>query len=164
MNEILDNTITEEVKLIRASRNKRFINLLIDRIAVYIIIFALSFIVTSIGMYNDSEELLEYIEDDSKFELMSYIIGWGITLLFYTLMEGLLKGKTLGKYITQTRALDEHGELLTFSKAFIRSLCRFIPFDALTFFGERPGLHDRLSKTMVVEDDETVKEHINKYF
>ena len=80
MNEILDNTITEEVKLIRASRNKRFINLLIDRIAVYIIIFALSFIVTSIGMYNESEELLEYIEDDSQFELMSYIIGWGITL------------------------------------------------------------------------------------
>ena len=160
MNEILDNTFTGEVKLVRASRTKRFLNALIDQIALYIIVTAFVFLWALTAEYNESL----YLEDESQLDLMSYVIGWGTTLLFYTLMEGLLKGKTLGKYITRTRALDEHGELLTFSKAFIRSLCRFIPFDALTFLGEKSGLHDRLSKTMVVEDDETVKEHINKYF
>lgn len=160
MNEILDNTFTGEVKLVRASRTKRFLNVFIDQLALYFIILAFSFLWVSTADYNESL----YLEDESRFDLMSYVIGWGVTLLFYTLTEGLLKGKTLGKLITQTRALDEQGELLTFSKAFVRSLCRLIPFEAFTFLGERPGLHDRLSKTMVVEDDETVKEHINKYF
>ncbi len=49
----------------------------------------------------------------------------------YTLLEGAAKGKTLGKLITGTRALKIDGSNLTWKDAFLRSLCRIVPFEAI---------------------------------
>ncbi|MBK6979176.1 MAG: RDD family protein [Cytophagaceae bacterium] len=61
--------------------------------------------------------------------------------------------KTLGKFITKTIVLKENGEKPTLSDLLIRSLCRFIPFDPLSFLYAQytpKGFHDTLSKTIVV--------------
>ena len=45
------------------------------------------------------------------------------------------------------------GLIIDFSECALRSICRFIPFNGLSFLGSNRGWHDRFSKTMVVEDD-----------
>lgn len=68
-------------------------------------------------------------------------------------MEGAFNGKTIGKYLTKTRALREDGSPLGWDKAFVRSLCRLIPFEGFSYLGSNLlGWHDTISKTMVVED------------
>ncbi|WP_462319563.1 hypothetical protein [Marinilabilia sp.] len=47
--------------------------------------------------------------------------------------------------------VTETGESPGFRTILIRSLCRFIPFDALSFLGgEESGWHDRISGTRVI--------------
>ena len=77
-----------------------------------------------------------------------------VVVLYYTVMEYFFKGKTLGKFITKTRAVTLENERLDFQTTFIRSLCRVIPFETFSFIGEESnGWHDSISKTKVIEDD-----------
>jgi uncharacterized RDD family membrane protein YckC len=55
---------------------------------------------------------------------------------------------TPGKIALNTRVCSEDGGAPTESSIFIRNLCRFIPFEALSFFGKK-GWHDSISKTSV---------------
>lgn len=72
------------------------------------------------------------------------------SLFYYTTLEYLFK-KTLGKHITKTMVVSKDGRLPTFLDILIRSFCRHIPFEALSFFGHNViGWHDSLSKTLVV--------------
>jgi len=74
--------------------------------------------------------------------------------VYYIVMETTF-GKTFGKYVTKTKVLKADGSELDFGTVVVRTIIRFIPFDALSFFfyGARPaGWHDQWSKTKVVED------------
>ena len=44
---------------------------------------------------------------------------------------------------------DENGTKPRFGQVIGRTLCRFVPFEAFSFFGER-GWHDKIPKTRVV--------------
>ena len=73
------------------------------------------------------------------------------TTMFYSILEYLLKGKTIGKFVTNTRAVTTENEVLDFKSVLIRSICRRIPFDSFSFLGDIPrGWHDKLSDTKVV--------------
>ena len=72
-----------------------------------------------------------------------------LTPVFYALFEACFSG-TPGKFITHTKVVDLDNEKANFSKILIRTLCRYIPFDGLSFFGEK-GWHDNISKTKVVD-------------
>ena len=80
------------------------------------------------------------------------ILAFVLYFLYYFLFEITLSS-TPGKLITKTKVADN----LTFSrpsimKVFIRTLCRFIPFEALTIFFYENNLtwHDKISKTTVI--------------
>ena len=60
-------------------------------------------------------------------------------------------GKTPAKYITRTQVLAVDGKKPAFAAIVVRNLCRFIPFEAFSFLGEK-GWHDQFSNTIVVED------------
>jgi uncharacterized RDD family membrane protein YckC len=71
-------------------------------------------------------------------------------LLYYIVMEGTL-GRTVGKYLTNSTVVDEDGYKPSFVKILIRSICRLIPLEALSFLvSDAVGWHDKLSKTRVV--------------
>lgn len=76
-----------------------------------------------------------------------------LSVMLYMISESLLKGKTVGKYLTKSRVLTDEGmvpDALTIIK---RSLCRLIPFDALSFLGsDAYGWHDSISKTIVIDE------------
>ncbi len=72
---------------------------------------------------------------------------------YMSVLEAILKGKSIGKLITRTRVVEQNGLPVTTQAAFIRGLVRIIPFEQLSAisFSCRPW-HDRWSGTIVVED------------
>jgi uncharacterized RDD family membrane protein YckC len=61
-----------------------------------------------------------------------------------------LFARTVGKFITQTIVVDEHGEKPHHETILIRSLCRLIPFNPFSVLFLGRGWHDSISKTYVV--------------
>lgn len=72
---------------------------------------------------------------------------------YHLLMEYFF-GKTIGKYITKTKVVDLNGNNISFRTAFIRTLCRRIPFNTLSLLmgADARAWHDALSGTKVIED------------
>lgn len=64
-----------------------------------------------------------------------------------------LFGATLGKLVTGTRVVALDGSKASFGAVIVRTLARWVPFEALSFvFAGRParGWHDTMSRTRVV--------------
>lgn len=81
--------------------------------------------------------------------------GMFISLLYplqfvYYFIGEYFFGKTLAKLFTKTYVTNEFGEKPGFVAVLIRTLCRYIPFEYLSFLWSPVGWHDRLSKTYVV--------------
>ena len=125
----------------QANMLTRFLNFLIDSIVFAII----AIIIVSI--------LVRYLPAFKVYnQLNNRIIAFVLYFLYYFLFE-IAFSSTPGKFITKTKVADN----LTFSrpsilKIFIRTLCRFIPFEALTIFFDENNLtwHDKISKTTVI--------------
>ena len=138
-----------------ASAGKRFANYLIDIIIFSII---LVFLIMFLGPVFPSIARLPDMQQASFLDqlMMKFVYG-----LYISIMETLLKGKTIGKYITETRAVDEEGYPVNNQTAFARGLIRIIPFEeisALTLAFAPLSLlspypwHDRWSKSIVIDE------------
>jgi uncharacterized RDD family membrane protein YckC len=144
-----------------ASKEKRFINLVIDTIGYY----ALSFV---IGLFLGVLELIG-ISGPLNFiatmgSLGSLVFGIMVMLTYFCMLEVPLQ-KSLGKFATKTMVVMEDGSKPTFQDILVRSLCRFIPFEAFSFLGQDGrGWHDSISNTYVVEVDrfEAKKKSLNE--
>src|SRR5688572_28117762 len=82
--------------------------------------------------------------------------GMFIRLLYplqfvYYLVSEYFFGKTLAKIVTKTYVTTEYNEKPGFTSILIRTLCRYIPFEYISFLWSRVGWHDKLSKTFVVQ-------------
>jgi len=131
-----------------ASNNKRFLNYILDHIVFMFILVILGVILGILIALFNSTAISEWIQSLGNW-------GWNIIMLiisitYYTLFESL-SGRTLGKLITGTIVVNENGKKPKFSSVFKRSLCRFIPFNAISFlFNPGLGWHDSISDTYVV--------------
>ena len=77
-------------------------------------------------------------------------------LLFVLYMfgtEALFKGKSLGKLITGTRAVNEDGSDISAKTALLRGLSRIVPFEAFSALGN-PSYpwHDKWTNTYVIDE------------
>ncbi len=136
--EMIKPAITGQVLL--ASQGQRFGNYILDILFIYILAFIVGIIFALIG---HSEVLLR---------INNYILGAILFLIYYVPQEAY-SGRTLGKLITKTKAVNEDGSEISLGQAVGRTLCRFIPFEAFSFLGGkgRPrGWHDKLSNTVVI--------------
>ncbi|WP_431293245.1 RDD family protein [Pedobacter sp. P26] len=127
----------------RASSGKRFANYIIDTIVFYIVSFGLGIV---IGILKPN--LLVGVDDLSLRLVLLLFYGIG---MFMT--EAMSNGRSIGKLITGTRAVNVDGTDMSFQKAFVRNIVRAIPFNALSALGT-PSIpwHDRWSDTMVVDE------------
>ena len=146
------NLISEEFEkenaLVPASKDKRFANYLIDMICMVIFGFLLG---AGLGIILAlvSPSSLSMFDQDNK--LLDYAFNFIIGMTYYTIMEAST-GRSIGKYITKTKVVNEKGEKPSLGTAFVRSLCRFIPFEAFSFLGsDSYGWHDKFSDTRVVK-------------
>ena len=76
------------------------------------------------------------------------LLGVSMMFVYYAFFEGIW-ARTPGKLVFGTRVEDEEGGKPSIGQVMLRTVCRFIPLEAFSFFGER-GWHDSISKTQVV--------------
>ena len=123
---------------IKADNGKRLLGHIIDMaflIFFTIIILKLTVIVERITM--------------SNFEVN--FICFAFYFLYFFGMETTNNGKTIGKKLLKMSVTNNMGERPSMFQIGLRTLCRFIPFDALSFLWDG-NWHDNISSSYVVSD------------
>lgn len=123
-----------------ASSDRRLLNLFLDFIGYEVLAFLLGAGSALLGV----SDLLAAFPD----------LVFGIVLIStYYIGQEALWGKTLGKWITGTKVVNQDGGRPSWGQIVGRTLCRFIPFEAFSFLGKQPvGWHDKLSNTRVIRE------------
>lgn len=136
----------------RASTGKRFTNYLIDAALFYLFIFSFGVLV---GLFFPSA--LEWLDNpDPLFNIFDRIFSLILYAIYISFIEAVFKGKTLGKAITKTRAVNLDGSQISTATAFGRGFCRAIPFAVFSALGNPCNpWHDSLTKTMVIDEKKT---------
>jgi uncharacterized RDD family membrane protein YckC len=133
-----------------ASTGKRFANHIVDTIVVYFLVF-ISGVLMAIGTELTTPGYIDSVdENDPGFTALSYLLGFSVFFVYYALMESVF-GVTVGKVITGTRVVDKHGRVPKTSTVMLRTLSRFVPFEAFSFLGSARGWHDSWTDTWVVD-------------
>ena len=127
----------QEVEGILASTSARIINYIIDSVASFGLVFLVLTIVQII------------LGDVMPIIFLVLIL---VSFAAYFIILELLFQKTLGKFITKTKVVKMDGQKPNQSDVIVRTVCRFIPFDQVSFLFMKNGFHDVLSKTKVVND------------
>ncbi len=128
-----------------ASKGRRFVNYLIDGIMIgfgYGIIstmFSLASVWSLDGMrtYGIASFFL------------SFSLSYAFKVAYYTILEGTTGGRSIGKYVTRTMAVNRDNQPVTMEQALLRSLCRLIPFNAVAGLLDRT-FHDSITNTRVI--------------
>lgn len=136
---ILDDEFGHDLESYQeASKWARLINYLMDTIGFYVLI------VISIIIFND---ILDIKPIDGSPLIMVYTLV--LFVGYYTVFEYFLK-RTPGKFLTSTIVIMEDNKEPKFKDIVVRSLCRMIPFDQISYLFSDSGWHDQISKTKVV--------------
>ena len=133
-----------------ATTGQRFVNYLVDLVVIYIASIAFGIFLGLLAVMTKSESINSLLYSMQTSLLVRYGTGCLLSFLTYSIIEGLSKGRTLGKLVTRTRAVREDGEPFTWQDAIMRSLCRIVPFEPFSALGGHPW-HDGWSKTAVVK-------------
>lgn len=132
-----------------ASKIRRFVNWLVDTVVMVAVMFVLVVVISILG--GESSEFVVWLDGMNWWQ--EQLLGSALSLVYYAAMEGML-GFSIGKLITDTRVVDARGQPIGFRTATLRSLCRLIPFNALSLLlsddAVRRGWHDRLTDTYVI--------------
>ncbi len=136
-----------------ASQGKRFLNLILDNVVLFVFSQVAGFMVGLVyGVWLVASQQPITPEVEQQMQIVGIVVGLMVSLVYYIVCEALLQ-RTLAKYLTGTMVVNEAGRSPTFGQIVGRSFTRFVPFEAFTFLGgERPvGLHDRWSGTRVID-------------
>ena len=145
---VFDEMALETPMFAYATTGQRFVNFLVDY-AIFYGYNILVFIVFGFCM-----GLSGHTGDEIREMLSDRLILYGSTifnfLTIYTFIEAVTKGRSLGKVITRTQAVNEDLTRIKLKQAFLRSLCRLIPFEVFSGFWGYTW-HDRFTKTYVIK-------------
>lgn len=142
--EIVSNELDKKT----ASQGKRLANYILDIAFTYIYIFVIAIFI-GIAVALIAPDSISIFEEDNT--LVAYIIAIIGVMTYYTIFE-YATGRTIAKYITKTKVVDETGAKPDLKTILIRSVSRLIPFDSFSFlFSDGSGWHDRISKTRVID-------------
>lgn len=127
-----------------ASRLQRFLNWTIDGLIITILWFVLFNLVVP---YLIQMGIFDWMKNGETYNLTFTILI--IYFLYYLILEGFFK-TTIGKLITRTKLMKPNGGQINFGNVITRTICRFIPFELLSYLSKNPvGFHDSLSNTGV---------------
>lgn len=136
-----------EENLVRADTGKRFFNYIIDVLSFYAVMFCFGAVM---GLINPSVIDSIYGSGSSLDDRIVSIFLYGI---YMGIVEGLFKGKSLGKLITKTRAVNYDGSRISWGKALGRGFSRAVPFCVLSALSSPCNpWHDRWTSTMVIDE------------
>jgi uncharacterized RDD family membrane protein YckC len=133
----------------RADTGKRLANYIIDIVVFYALFIGLGVVIAIV-----SPETLDGMADDSPgFGLGERIISLLLYALYMFIMEALFKGKSIGKFITGTRAVNFDGSRITIGTAMLRALSRAVPFCVFSALSSPCNpWHDKWTNTVVMDE------------
>lgn len=129
----------ERRELEPVGKGKRFATYLIDYVVINVFMFVAGILIAL--LFGDAGVRVITSINEIVLALLFFLV-------YYIAFEGLW-ARTPAKFILGTVVVRADGGRPTFGKIVIRTLCRFIPFEPFSFFGER-GWHDGISDTRVV--------------
>lgn len=132
--------LREQISGEPASATRRFWTLVADTIVIRIGLLILEI---AYGVCYGLEALEE----------LNGIKWWGVYIIFYIAYYVVLEvlfGRTLGKVLTGTRVVNSDGLALSIPAAVVRTLCRLIPLEPMSFSLGEAWWHDSISRTQVV--------------
>jgi uncharacterized RDD family membrane protein YckC len=133
----------------RSSAGKRLANYFIDLVFFYILLFALGIILAMISPTFTGI----LINGRSDFGLLDRLITLLLYAVYMSAVEALFHGKSLGKLITKTKAVNLDGSQISTAKAFERGFSRAVPFCVFSALGSPcDPWQDRWTNTMVVNE------------
>ncbi len=133
----------------KASLLKRFLNLLIDYMAILHLSILVGVLLGMVFVILEKQDLVSVFENT----YVSIVVSGIVIFLYYFLCELFLKGKTLGKFATKTCVRNTSGEELSANDIFVRTALRLIPLEPVSIFlGKNKAWHDDFSSTIVVDD------------
>lgn len=127
---ITQKTNLRTIDNFEASNVRRFFNFLVD----VIVISSVSMVLSRFAVVMMDVNIDFYI---------SYLIT---SFFYYLLLESIFR-ETVGKAVTSTVVVVD--ERTNFKSILLRTVCRFIPFEPISFFFENGKWHDRFSNTGV---------------
>jgi len=129
-------------RIVPVDKGLRFANYLIDAIVLYAFGFAQGIGLVVFG----GDAGIAFLEGP-----VGSFIGIPTMIAYYIILEATT-GRTLGKFVTGTKVVNENGDRPSFGQVLGRSFARLIPFEAFSFFGTPTrGWHDSLPGTYVVK-------------
>ncbi|MES2484984.1 MAG: RDD family protein [Bacteroidota bacterium] len=134
-----------------AAPNKRFANFVIDSIIFNLLALGISAVGNYLYDVYGTEVLLvgPPAVGNFKYSMLQTLVA----IVYYGLFESLTQ-RTPGKYITSTKVVLRDGKRPENGTILLRTICRQIPFEILSFLGRFGiGWHDTLSKTLVVDSN-----------
>lgn len=144
-----EDLLTFEENYERAGTGKRLANYIIDQIVFYIIVFVFGMVLAVLAP--DTAKSL--FNNDGGFDLYNQVFSIVLYALYMSIVETIFKGKSIGKFITKTRAVNLDGSPISARIAFERGFSRAVPFCAFSALGTPPNpWQDRWTSTMVIED------------
>lgn len=142
-NQLLDVIEQEDSnEIIPVEKGTRFINYLIDLAIFYVSLVLFLFLL-------DQNEF-GFVQQLAKEPILDRLFSMFCYGVFMCIQELIFKGRSIGKFLTGTKVVDEYGNTPASSTLLARNLSRMVPFDQLSFLGER-GWHDSWSNTYVVK-------------
>jgi hypothetical protein len=144
-----DVLLNLDYSLVRAEQGKRFLNYIIDFILFYVILF-----VGGICLALISPSALEWLADDSALTWWAdRLLTFVCYALYMFVVEAVFKGKSLGKLITGTRAVNLDGSRISVSTALARGFSRAVPLCAFSALGKPCNpWQDQWTDTMVIDE------------
>jgi len=135
--EVLDAPSTSGYE--PASRGRRFGTLVVDYFCYLFMSFLLGMLLAA-TLGPDMQTAIGKIPD--------FVFGVFVLFVYYGVFEGLW-ARTPGKLVFGTVVQTIDGGKPSLGQVLGRTACRFIPFEAFSFFGEK-GWHDSIPKTRVM--------------
>ncbi|HEY6956391.1 MAG TPA: RDD family protein [Flavisolibacter sp.] len=134
-------------ELVQANTGKRLANYFVDLVAFYAVFFLLA-----VGYFAVSANASNDTGFNAGTEFLLRLFAFLLYGLFMGLLEGVFKGRSLGKLITGTKVVNEDGTDISFSTAMARGFSRIVPFEPFSALGN-PSYpwHDRWNKTYVID-------------
>jgi uncharacterized RDD family membrane protein YckC len=134
-----------------AEKTDRIIHYMTDNLMITLIALIIS-IILCLLFFPELEPQTDILQTEparSQFRLLFLCVF----LIYYISFEGFL-GKTPGKMVTGSFVLGNNGLKPRWWQVILRTLLRLTGIDILSFlFGVQLGLHDVLSKTIVVSSN-----------
>lgn len=137
-----------EPELNRATTGQRFANYLIDIVIFYLLVFLISIILA----FTFPSFISEISSEGGISGLLDRLISLVLYAVYMGIFETIFKGRSIGKLITGTKAVNLDGTNISVSTAFARGFSRAVPFCVFSAFGTPCNpWQDRWTNTIVID-------------